>query len=166
MQYHLSLKPLVPGLLLGLLLSGCGGGSDDPEPTPIGATLTISSATNASFNGVYTTSSVSLAEVEKVNPIGSEPEVCSFRFSGLRSPTGMQLNGDIRYLPNDYSLHVVFVAIDGFEFSSRNAVNAVVDVANNKVDFKGKVLPASTNVASNITVNGSVPMRGNRPGGC
>jgi hypothetical protein len=52
------------------------------------------------------------------------------------------------------------------EFSSRDAANATVNVANNKVDFSGKVLPASTAVASTITLTGSVPMRGNRPEGC
>jgi hypothetical protein len=166
MQHPLSRKILAPVVLLGLFLTGCGGGSSDPEPTPVAATLTVTSATSAMFNGVYTTPSVSLAEVVKVNPIGSEPEVCSFKFSGPRSPSGQMMTGDIRYIPGNHSLHVVFIAIDGVEFSSRDATNAVVDTSNSKVDFNGKVLPASTAVASTITVAGSVPMRGNRPEGC
>jgi hypothetical protein len=76
------------------------------------------------------------------------------------------MNGDIRYIPDTNNLHVVFIAIDGIEFSSHDTVNAAVDRPNNKVDFSGKVLPASTGVASTITLSGSVPMRGNRPAGC
>jgi len=158
-------KRLLPIVALGLLLSGCGGGSDDPEPTPISATLTVTAATNASFNGVYTTNTVSLAAVEKINPIGGDPEVCSFRFSGLNGPGGT-MDGDIRYLPGTNALRVIFVSINAIEFNSRDTTNAAVDRANNEVDLTGKVLTASTNVASTITLTGSMPMRGNRPEGC
>ncbi|NPC58628.1 hypothetical protein [Caenimonas soli] len=161
----LSRKRLFPAVALGLLLSGCGGGSDEPDRTPISATLTITAATNASLNGIYTTNTVSLAAVEKINPIGSEPEVCSFRFSGLAGPGGM-MDGDIRYLPGTPVLRVVFVSINGLEFSSRDIANAAVDRTGNEVDFTGKVLTASTGVASTITLTGSMPMRGNRPEGC
>ena len=151
---------------LGLLLSGCGGGSDSPEPTPIGATLTVSAATNAGFNGVYTTGAINLAEVVKVNPIGSEPEVCSFRFSGLANFAGAMLDGDIRYLPGTNALRVVFVSVNGFEFSSRDTANASVNRTANTIDFSSKLLTASTGVASTITLTGSVPMRSGRPEGC
>jgi hypothetical protein len=161
----ISRKRLLPAVALGLLMSGCGGGSDDPVVTPISATLTVTAATNASLNGVYTTNTVSLAAVEKINPIGGEPEVCSFRFSGLAGPGGT-MNGDIRYLPGTNALRVVFVDINSIEFSSRDTTNATVDRPNNEVDFTGKLLPASTNVASSITLSGSMPMRGNRPEGC
>lgn len=164
MKFH-SFRFLVSLVALGLV-PGCGGGSDDPEPTPIGATLAVTSATNAAFNGVYTTDTVALAAVEKINPIGSEPEVCSFRFSGLRSPSGGAMDGDIRYLPGTNSLRVVFVSINGFEFVSREFANASVDRANNEIDFTGKVLTASTDVPSNITLTGSMPMRAGRPEGC
>jgi hypothetical protein len=161
------IRGLLPStLVLGLLLAGCGGGSDSPEPTPIGASLAVTAATSPGFNGVYTTNSISLAPVVKVNPIGSEPEVCSFRFSGPTSATGATMDGDIRYLPGTNALHVVFVSINGFESSSRDTLNAGVDRANNKIDFVGKLLSASTGVASTITLTGSVPMRSGRPEGC
>jgi hypothetical protein len=159
-------KVLAPTVALGLLLSGCGGGSDDPEPTPIGASLTVSAATNATLNGVYSTNTVALAEVEKINPIGGDPEVCSFRFSGLAKPGGGLMDGDIRYIPGTNELRVIFVSISGLEFVSRDPTNAGVDRANNEIDLTGKLLTASTGVASTITLTGSMPMRGNRPEGC
>jgi hypothetical protein len=162
----ISCRVFAPAIALGLLLSGCGGGSDDPEPTPIGATLTVTAATSSTFNGVYTTSAVSLAEVEKINPIGGEPEVCSFRFSGLQKAGGAIMDGDIRYLPGTNALRVIFVSIGGVGFESHDTTNAAVDRPNNEVDLNGKVLTASTGVASTITVTGSVPMRRNRPEGC
>lgn len=158
-------KLLAPVAAAGLLLTGCGGGSDDPEPTPISASLTVSAATSTTMNGVYSTSAVNLAAVEKINPIGPDPEVCSFKFSGLAKGS-TPMTGDIRYIPGTNSLHVVFIAIDGFEFVSRDSVNAAVDRANNRVNFTGKVLSASTGVASTITVTGNMPMRGGRPEGC
>ena len=146
-------------------LVACGGGSDDPDPTPVSATLAVSDSTNAMFNGVYATSTVSLAEVVKVNPIGGEPEVCSFRFAGLNGPAG-ELSGDVRYIPGTNALHVIFIAIGGVEFVSRDTTNAAVDRPSNEVDLSGKTLTASTGVASTITVTGSIPMRGDRPEGC
>ena len=146
-------------------LVACGGGSDAPELTPVSATLAVSNSTNAMFNGVYTTNTASLAEVVKVNPIGSEPEVCSFRFSGLNGPAG-ELSGDVRYIPGTNALHVIFIAIGGVEFVSRDTTNAAVDRPSNEVDLSGKTLTASTGVASTITVTGSIPMRGDRPEGC
>ena len=94
----ISRKRLLPAVAMGLLLSACGGGSDEPVGTPIAATLTVTAATNSSLNGVYTTNTVSLGTVDKINPVGGEPEVCSFRFSGLVGPGGT-MDGDIRYLP-------------------------------------------------------------------
>lgn len=143
----------------------CGGGSDDPEPTPIPATLTVSNSTNTVFNGTYTTATASIAEVTKVNPIGGEPEVCSFRFSGLRGPGG-EMTGDVRYLPGTNALRVIFVSINGVEFVSRDTTNAAVDRPNNEVDLTTKTLTASSGVASTLRLNGSIPMRPSRPEGC
>lgn len=163
-MHRLSLAT-VAAISSAAVLAACGGGSDAPDPTPVPATLTISNSTNAGFNGAYTTSTVSLGEVSKINPIGSEPEVCSFRFSGLRGPAG-EMSGDVRYLPGTNSLRVIFISINGVEFVSRDTTNAAVDRPNNEVDLGGKALAASSDVASSITVTGSIPMRGNRPEGC
>ena len=58
------------------------------------------------------------------------------------------------------------VAINAIEFKSDDTTNAAVDRSGNEIDLTGKVLSASTNVNSKITVSGSMPMRGNRPEGC
>lgn len=162
----ISFRVLAPAVALGLILSGCGGGSDDPEPTPISASLNVTAATSAALAGLYSSSTVNLADVEKINPIGGEPEVCSFRFSGLQKAGGGTMSGDIRYIPGSTALRVIFISIDGLEFVSRDTTNAAVDRANNEVDLTGKLLTSSAGVASTITVSGSVPMRGNRPEGC
>lgn len=162
---NITYKSLGPVLLL-VLLTACGGGSDDPVPTPVSASLTVSSATSTGLNGVYSTNAVGLAAVEKINPIGGDPEVCSFRFSGLAKTGGGTMDGDIRYLPGTNSLRTIFISVSGLEFVSRDTTNAAVDRANNRINLTGKVLAASTGVASTITVTGSVPMRGDRPEGC
>jgi hypothetical protein len=161
------LPAIAATVLAASLMSGCGGGAGDPEPTSTNASVTVTSATNASLNGIYATSALNLSDVEKRNPIGSEPEVCSFRFSGLAqvgSDRGM--DGDIRYLPGTNTLHVIFVSIAGTEFSTRDPANATVDRNNNEIDITGKLLNASSGSAEAITLTGSIPMRGNRPQGC
>lgn len=161
----ISFKVAAPVVALGFLLAGCGGGSGDPSPTPIGASLTVTAATSPSFNGVYTTSAINLAAVVKNRRI-NEDEACAFNFSGPATPGGATLGGDIRYIPGNYAMYVMFVSINGFEFQSHGSANALVDLANNKVDFTGYTLTSSTGVASTITLTGSVPMIGNRPNGC
>src|SRR5512140_971414 len=162
----ISFKVAAPVVALGFLLAGCGGGSGDPEPTPIGATLTVTAATSPNFNGVYTTPAISLAEVVKRPRLDNEPETCAFKFSGPAKADGATMNGDIRYIPANYAMNVVFVSINGFEFQSHESAKALVDLVNNKVDFAGYTLTSSTGVASTITLTGSVPMRGGRPEGC
>ena len=162
----ISFRVAAPVVALGFLLSACGGGSDAPEPTPIPASLTVSAATSPTLNGIYASSAVSLSAVEKINPIGGEPEVCSFKFAGLAHSSGSVMDGDIRYIPGNPSLRVIFISIGGLEFVSRDTTNAAADRTNSKVDLTGKVLTASTGVASTITVTGSVPMRSGRPEGC
>jgi hypothetical protein len=162
----ISFKVAAPLVALGFLLSGCGGGSDNPEVTPIAATLTVSAATSPNFNGVYTTPAISLSEVVKRPRLDNAPETCAFNFSGPATAGGSSMGGDIRYIPANYAMNVVFISINGFEFQSHDSAKAIVDLVNNKVDFSGYTLTSSTGVASTITLTGSVPMRGGRPEGC
>ena len=152
-----------------VLLAACGGSGDDDDPAPTtrSGTLVVSSATDPSLNGTYTSSNVSLNEVDKVNPIGGEPEVCSFDFSGLQQTGGNRLmNGDIRYIPGNNDLRVTFVAINGVEFRLQGTTNAVVDRGSNEIDYNNAVLTSTQGTGATITLNGSVPMMGDRPEGC
>lgn len=164
---NLVYKTFASSLVLGLLLSGCGGGSDDPEPTPLNASLTVAGATDTNLNGIYSTSALNLSAVEKNNPIGGDPEVCAFRFSGLQQAGSQRLmDGDIRYIPGTNELRVVFASISGVEFNSRSAAGGAVDKPNNQVNFTGKVLSSSSGNGNAITITGSMPMRTGRPEGC
>lgn len=160
-------KSLASSIALGVLLSACGGGSDSPEPTPLNASLTVSGASDVNLNGLYSTTALNLSAVEKNNPIGGDPEVCSFRFSGLQQAGSQRLmDGDIRYIPGTSELRVVFASISGVEFSSRSAANGAVDKPNNQVNFTAKPLTASSGNGAAITLTGSLPMRTGRPEGC
>lgn len=160
-------KTLASSLALGVLLSACGGGSDAPEPTPLNASLTVTGASDINLNGVYSTTALNLSAVEKRNPIGGEPELCAFRFSGL-GQVGSQrlLDGDVRYIPGTSELRVVFASISGVEFNSRSPAGATVDKAGNQVNFAAKLLNASSGNGAAISLSGSLPMRTGRPEGC
>ena len=163
----LTCRAIAPAVIFAAILSACGGGNGgDLVATPVAATLTVSNATSPSFNGVYTTNAVSLTDVIKVDPIGSEPEVCSFKFSGPAGPNGQVMSGDIRWIPGTEQLHTAFISIGGFEFRSDDPTNSGAQGANNQVVFTNKVFNASTGVASSITLSGIVPLRGGRPQGC
>jgi hypothetical protein len=153
--------------ILALVLTACGGGnSSDLELTPVGATITVANSTSPTFNGVYTTDTISLTDVQRIDPIGSQPEVCSFRFTGPTSPSGQTMSGDVRYRSTTQQIYTIFISIAGFEFRADDPSNATVQTADNQLVLSNKVLTASTGVSSTITVNGIVPLRGGRPGGC
>jgi hypothetical protein len=163
----LSCRVFLPAVIVAAVLSACGGGNGgDLVPTPVAATLTVSNATSPSFNGVYTTDAVQLTDVVKVDPIGSQPEVCSFKFSGPAGPNGQVMSGDIRYIPGTEQLHTTFISIGAFEFRSDDPTNSGAQGTNNRVVFTNKVFNSSTGVASSITLSGIVPLRGGRPQGC
>lgn len=160
-------KTAASTLLLGVFLTACGGSSESPGPTLSSATVNVASATDVALNGAYTTTAIQLSPVSKINPVGGDPELCSFRFSGLQQTGGTRaMDGDIRYIPGGNGARVIFVSIAGVEFSSRDPANAAVDRPNNKFDFAGKVLTASTGGTATISLTGSVPMRTDRPEGC
>lgn len=158
-----------------VLVAACGGGDegaivDEREPTPSGqsATMTVTSASEAVLNGIYTTNNVSLNNVTKRNPIGGEPETCRFRFSGLVQAGGStrQMDGDIRYLPGNPDLRTSFVSIATVEFRLEGSTGARVDRENNRVVYTGAVFTSTQGTNNTITVTGSIPMLGDRPEGC
>ena len=105
--------------------------------------------------------------MEKNNPIGGEPEVCAFRFSGLQQVGSQRLmDGDIRYIPGTNELRVVFASVSGVEFVSRTPASGAVDKPNNQVTFAAKQLAASSGNGATISLTGNLPMRTGRPEGC
>ncbi len=151
----------------GLLTACGGGGDDDPAPTPRGASVVVSSAGDATLNGTYSSNAISLNDVEKVNPIGGDPETCRFRFSGLQQTgTSRLMDGDIRYIPGNNELRVTFVSINGVEFRLQGTTGAVVDRGSNEIDYNGAVLTSTQGTGQTITLTGSIPMRTGRPEGC
>ena len=165
-------------LAIATLLSACGGGDEgfvveekDPSPSGASATMTVSAATgpDAVFNGVFRTADRFLNNVTRVNPIGGSPETCRFKFSNLPQvgTPSRGMSGDIRYFPDSAQLNVAFVSVGSTEFSiSGTTTNVTIDRANNRVVFAGAVLTSTQNTGRSITLNGAIPMRGDRPGGC
>lgn len=154
------------------LLAACGGGdgdgdSGDPSPTARGASVVVSAAGDTALNGTYSSSTVSLNEVEKFNPVGGEPETCRFRFSGLQQTGSTRLmDGDIRYIPGTTETRVTFVSINGVEFRLQGTTGAVVDKGASEIDYNGAVLTSTQGSGQTITLTGSIPMRTGRPEGC
>jgi hypothetical protein len=161
-------KAIVPALLVVLLPACGGGGGNDPNdlvPTLRPASVAVSNASTPALNGTYSTSSIDLTQVVKVNPIGAPAETCRFRFSGLQGPGGRLMDGDVRYRPGTFVVETMFTSIAGIEFSIAEGSNTVIDRANNKVDLNGKVFNPDTPLSS-ITVTGSIPLPLGRPEGC
>jgi hypothetical protein len=166
---HSRFFPATALALSVLALAACGGGDDDNEPAPtaLSAGMTVSSASDAVLNGGYSSTNVSLNEVEKVNPIGGEPETCRFRFSGLQQAgTTRLMDGDIRYIPGTSDLRATFVSINGVEFRLQGTNNAAVDRVNGRVVYNGAQMTSTQGSGGVIIVTGTIPMLGGRPEGC
>lgn len=170
-----NLKHPLLAVAVVVLLAACGGGSDegvivdedDPEPSDISATVTVASASDIGLNGIYATDGIFLNNVTKVNPIGSDPETCRFKFAGpTNALTGRIMGGDIRYRPDTDDLYVSWIAIDGVEFRLEGSTGARVDRASDEIDFAGAVLTKEDGSGDTIALTGSIPMLPNRPGGC
>lgn len=151
-----------------VLLVACGGGNDeDPTPSNEPGVLTVSNATIATLNGVYGNGALNITNVDKENPIGSVPELCSFRFDGANKVgASTTAFGDIRYRPDATGLHQVFLTFEGKEYASGEPTDTAVVRASDQVRFSGKTLTATDNSNATIRVTGIVPMRTNRPLGC
>lgn len=151
-----------------VLLAACGGGNDDdPTPSNQPGVLTVTASTLAGVNGVYGNGTLNLTEVDKKNPIGSTPELCSFNFDGANQlGSSATAFGDIRYQPDAHVLYAAFVTFSGKEYSIANADNTVVARDRDQVRFEGKTMTATDGSGNTIRVHGIVPIRGNRSAGC
>ncbi|WP_313314694.1 hypothetical protein [Pulveribacter sp.] len=149
-----------------LTLTACGGGNDDdPEPSERTGVLTVTSATAPGFDGVYGDGNVNLTDVDKKNPVGSYPEVCTFKFDGINRVAGSgQASGDVRYRPDSAVVYEAFISFMGSEFGASDWGDVQVVRSTDRIRLVNKVLENDQGVR--ITVSGVIPMRGNRPGGC
>lgn len=152
-----------------VLLVACGGGNDDdPTPSNDPGVLTVSGATLSDLNGIYGNGALNLTSVDKVNPIGSVPEMCAFRFDGANKlGSSATAFGDIRYRASVVGgIYQAFLTFDGKEYASAEAIDTAVLRESDQVHFTGKVLTATDGSAATLRVTGIVPMRPNRPLGC
>lgn len=151
-----------------VLLVACGGGNDDdPTPSNEPGVLTVTSATLSGLNGVYGNGALNLTDVDKKNPIGSVPELCTFRFDGANKVgSSATAFGDIRYRPDATALHQAFLTFDGKEYASDDPTDTSVVRESDQVRFSGKTLTATDGSGATLRITGIVPMRPNRPSGC
>lgn len=152
-----------------LALSACGGGGTDEEPIPSNkaGVLTVRSASVASLNGVYGDGNLNLTDVERINPIGPTPELCSFKFDGAtKVGSAATAFGDLRYESGGDALYVLYLTLDGKEYTSDETTDTVVRRDLDQVLLSGKLLRASDDSGATIKVDAVIPMRGNRPAGC
>ncbi len=164
----ISLKICATAFAAAALLSACGGGNDD-DPTPSDRTgvLTITDASVNGVDGVYGNGSLNLTDVDKLNPVGSDPEVCSFKFDGANRVLGDGTAfGDVRYEPNANALYLLFLNVNGREFSSGEGIDTEVQRDRDRIQLNRKTLTASDGSGATLRVTGLVPMRGSRPSGC
>lgn len=169
---------LAPALCAGLL-AACGGGislgfSDgdddfgelDPFPSGRTATLTVSDASLSPLDGTYRSANVMLSDVLLFFATSRDPETCRFRFDGLlQSPGDRRMDGEIRYLPGTSRLRTTFVFIDGLEYRLEGSAGASVDRDTGRVSYVGAVLQAR-GTTQQLTLDGTLPLRGSRPSGC
>lgn len=151
-----------------VLLVACGGGNDDdPTPSDEPGVLTVTSSTVDGINGIYGNGALNITDVDKKNPVGSSPEVCTFKFDGANKVgSDATAYGDIRYQINGTVTYQVFMTFAGKEYSSGDAVDSAVERENNRVRFTSKTLTASDGSGGTLKVSGIVPMRPSRPSGC
>ena len=129
--------------------------------------LTVTEASLSSLNGVYGNDGMNLTDVDKKNPIGEVPELCTFRFDGANkvgSPA--TAFGDIRYRPDASGLHQAFLRFDGKEYGSDTADHTAVVRESDQVRFSGKKLFATDGSDATLRVTGIFPLRPGRPSGC
>lgn len=151
------------------LLAACGGGNDDdPSPSDQLGVLTVTGSTVDGLNGIYGDGNINLTDVDKKNPVGSYPEVCTFRFDGANRVGGSgQAFGDIRYRPDEGVVYEAFLTFLGREFRADDGWGDVAVVRDtDRIRIANKTLVATDGSGARITVSGIIPMRSNRPSGC
>lgn len=176
---NITCRAIFPVAALALLLTACGGGDDegifvderDPSASGLPASLTVASPGNTTLGGTYATTNIFLNNVTKQNPIGGDPELCKFRFSGLQQQGGTTpvrtMDGDIRYIPGTNQVRSGLVSINTVEFTlpGTTGAGATVDKGNNQIVFTNAQL-TSASTGQSITLTGSIPMLRDRPEGC
>lgn len=165
---HSLTKILAAAAATSVLLTACGGGNDDdPTPSNEPGVLTVTASTLAGINGLYGNGTLNLTGVDKKNPIGSEPEVCTFKFDGANKvASNATASGDIRYRPDANVLYAAYLTFAGKEYSMANSDHTAVVRDRDQVRFEGKTMTATDGSNHTIRVDGIVPMRGDRPSGC
>lgn len=153
-----------------LALTACGGGGSDEDPIPSNkaGVITVRDATVAGLNGVYGDGTLNLTDVERKNPVGSTPELCSFKFDGAHKvgATGVEAFGDLRYESGGDGLYVLYLTFADQEYTSDELVDTAVRRDLDQVFLNGKLLRASDGSGATVKVDAVIPMRGNRPAGC
>ncbi len=165
-----SLKLCAAAAAASVLLVACGGGGNDDDPTPSDkpGVITVSQATVEALNGVYGDGTLNLTDVERNNPIGPKPELCAFNFDGASKvgASAVKAFGDVRYESGGDALYVIYLTLDGREYTNDAPDNTTVRRDLNQVFINGKTLSASNGSGETVKVNAIIPMRGDRPAGC
>ena len=176
---HSVVRSLLAPALCAALLAACGGaisidigGDDDdfadldPFPSGRSATLTVSDASLSPLDGTYSSANVMLSDVLFFFATSRDPQTCRFRFDGLlQSPGDRRMDGEIRYLPGTSELRTTVLFIDGIEYRLDGSAAASVDRDTGRVRYDGAVLRAPGSMQQ-LTLAGTLPMRGSRPSGC
>ena len=75
--------------------------------------LTVTASTLSGINGVYGNGALNLTGVDRKNPMGSTPELCSFNFDGANQlASNATAFGDIRYQSDAKVLYTAFLNFD------------------------------------------------------
>lgn len=179
---HSVVRSLLAPALCASFLAACGGGISigfgdgdfdedfgelDPYPSGRTATLTVSDANPSPLDGTYRSTNVMLGDVLFFRSTSRDPETCRFRFDGLiQSPGDRRMDGEIRYLPGTSELRTTFVFIDGIEYRLDGSAGASVDRDTGRVRYTGAVLRTPGSTVQQLTLDGTLQMRGSRPSGC
>ncbi|CAN5558683.1 hypothetical protein BH11PSE7_BH11PSE7_12420 [soil metagenome] len=162
----LSFKTLALCGAVATMLAACGGG-DSPTTTDLSSLITVSAASDATFNGAYGTTTTGLSDVQTIHRVGAT-DACEFTFDALvkTGNTTVSMNGTVDYTKDATTLSGLGININGVTYSTANGANTSVDRAANQIRFTGRALDSDAADTNTLVLTGSVPMRGNRPGGC